>query len=176
MHIITNYELLTLVTVCSLTHLNSSEQFGIPIYTSRDGFFVERRTRDRKVASSNPGRSGGRISFPSVNFVFSSVHCLDRLDRRGDMREDSAEILFQSFLQEAVSSSGMGRDVHPLMLSLQHFLCRPRRRPLCVLTLIRCSFHPRVTAVARKRPRSLCQKCILDQTKSEWVNYAAVQA
>ena len=23
---------------------------------------VERRTRDRKVASSNPGRSGGRIS------------------------------------------------------------------------------------------------------------------
>ena len=32
----------------------------------------------------------------------------------GDLRDDSAEILFQSFLQEAlVSSSGMGRDVHP---------------------------------------------------------------
>ena len=28
-----------------------------------------------------------------------------------------------------------------------------------VLTLIRCPFHPRVTAVARKRPRSFCQKC-----------------
>ena len=28
------------------------------------------------------------------------------------------------------------------------------RRELCVLTLIRCSFHPRVTAVTRKRPRS----------------------
>ena len=48
----------------------------------------------------------------------------------GDMRDDSAEILSQSFLQEAlVSSSGMGRDVHSLMLSIQHFLCRPRRRP-----------------------------------------------
>ena len=32
------------------------------------------------------------------------------------MRDDSAEILFQSFLQEAlVSSSGMGRDVHSSM-------------------------------------------------------------
>ena len=30
---------------------------------------------------------------------------------------------------------------------------------LCVLTLIRCPFHPRVAAVARKRPRSFCQKC-----------------
>ena len=29
----------------------------------------ERRTRDRKVAGSNPGRSGGRIFFPIVNFV-----------------------------------------------------------------------------------------------------------
>ena len=51
---------------------------------------------------------------------------------------------------------------------------------LCVLTLIRCPFHPRVTAVARKRPRSFCQKCrwqvtpkqanILDPTKSEWAD------
>ena len=32
--------------------------------------------------------------------------------RRGSMRDDSAEILFQSFLQEALlSGSGMGRDV-----------------------------------------------------------------
>ena len=28
-----------------------------------------------------------------------------------------------------------------------------------VLTLIRCPFHPRVTAVASKRPPSFCQKC-----------------
>ena len=48
----------------------------------------------------------------------------------GGMMDDSAEILFQSFLQEAlVSSSGMGKDVHFLMLSIQHFLCRPRHRP-----------------------------------------------
>ena len=47
------------------------------------------------------------------------------------------------------------------------------------------SVPPRVTAVARKRPRSFCQKCwwqvtpkhayTLDPTKSEWADYAAVQ-
>ena len=57
---------------------------------------------------------------------------------------------------------------------------------LCVLTLIRCPFRPRGTAVARKRPRSFCQKCrwqvtlkhayTHDPTKSEWDDYAAVQA
>ena len=42
------------------------------------------------------------------------------------MKDDSAEILFQSFLQEAlVSSSGIGRDVHSLMWSIQHIFCRP---------------------------------------------------
>ena len=56
---------------------------------------------------------------------------------------------------------------------------------LCVLTLIRCPFHPRITAVARKRARSFCQKgrwqvtakhaYTLDPTKSEWANYSAVQ-
>ena len=56
----------------------------------------------------------------------------------------------------------------------------------CVLTPIRCPFHPRVTAVARKTPRSFCQKCrwqvtpkhahTLGPPKSEWADYAAVQA
>ena len=42
----------------------------------------------------------------------------------GGAWHDPAEILFQSFLLETiVSSSGMGRDVHSLMLSIQHFLC-----------------------------------------------------
>ena len=60
------------------------------------------------------------------------------------------------------------------------------RSQLCVLTLIRCPFHPRVTTVARKRPRLFCQKCrwqvtpkhayALDQSKSEWADDAAVQA
>ena len=36
----------------------------------------------------------------------------------------------RSFLQEAiVSDSGMGKDVHSLMLSFQHFFCRSRRHP-----------------------------------------------
>ena len=86
--------------------------------------WLERRTRDRKVASSNPGRSGGRIFFSRVNFG--------------------------------------------------------------VLILIRCPFQPRVTAVARKRPRSIYKKCrwqvtpklayTLDPSKSEWADYAAAQA
>ena len=45
------------------------------------------------------------------------------------MRDNSANF-FQSFLQEAlVSSSCMGRDVHSLMLPVQHFLCQPQHRP-----------------------------------------------
>ena len=54
-----------------------------------------------------------------------------------------------------------------------------------MLTLIQCPYHPRVTPVARKRPRSFCQKCrwqvtpkhayTLDLLKSEWADYAAVQ-
>ena len=62
--------------------------------------------------------------------VNSSVQSLDRQGRRGDMRDDLAEVLFQSCLQKAlVSSSGMSRIVYSLMLSILHFLCRPRRSP-----------------------------------------------
>ena len=51
----------------------------------------------------------------------SSVQSLDRVGPFGNMMDDSAEILFQSFLQEArVSSSGIGRDVQSLMLPIQH--------------------------------------------------------
>ena len=59
--------------------------------------WLERRTRDWKVAGSNPCRSGGRIFFSRVDY-------------------------------------------------------------LCWL-FFRYPFHPRVTAVARKRPRSFCRKC-----------------
>ena len=55
-----------------------------------------------------------------------------------------------------------------------------------MLTLIRCPFNTHVTLVARKRPRSFCQKCrwqvtpkhayTLDPSKSEWADYVAVQA
>ena len=48
----------------------------------------------------------------------------------GDMKDDSAEIFFQYFLHEALGNSpGTGRDVHSLMLSIQHFLCHPRHCP-----------------------------------------------
>ena len=66
---------------------------------------------------------------------FSSVQSLDRLGRRGNMMDNLAEILSQSFLffcflrEAIVSSSCKGRDVHSFMLSIQQFLCRPRRRP-----------------------------------------------
>ena len=52
--------------------------------------------------------------------------------------------------------------------------------------LTRCPLHPRVTAVARKRPRSFCEKrrwqihlnthTPLTQTQSEWADYAGIQA
>ena len=61
---------------------------------------------------------------------YRSVQATDWLDRQGDMTDDSAAILFKCFLQEAIlGSSGMGRDVHSLMLSIQHFLCRPLCHP-----------------------------------------------
>ena len=42
---------------------------------------------------------------------------------------DPAESLFQPFAGEAVvSSSGVGRDIHSLTLSIQHFLRPPRPR------------------------------------------------
>ena len=47
------------------------------------------------------------------------------------MADRAGEILFQSFVQEAIaSSSGSGRDVHAITLSTRHFLCRPRLCPL----------------------------------------------
>ena len=59
--------------------------------------------------------------FSSVQFQFSS---LTDWVIGGDMTDNSAEILFRSFLQKAlVSSSGMGRDVHSQMVSSQPFLC-----------------------------------------------------
>ena len=70
--------------------------------------------------------------------LFSSVQSLDQLGHQGDMRDDSAEILFQSFLQEVlVGSFGMGGDVHSLMF-IQHFLCRPWCGPLYLTSAVGC--------------------------------------
>ena len=109
----------------------------------------------------------------------SSLQSLDRLDRRVDMRDDSAEILFQSFLHEAlVNRSGMGRDIHCLMLSSQHFLCRPRRRPLSKVPpgivferlswCVTCPNHARfcLQTIARKGSCGPTRKLILLCTQS----------
>ena len=92
---------------------SSTSTNGCLRFSSRRGFFhnlgsrhssvvIVRRTRDRKVAGSSPGRSGGSIFFSKVNF-----------------------------------------------------LCR---------LLFRYPFYVRVTAVARKRSRSFCQRCMLEDT------------
>ena len=49
-----------------------------------------------------------------------------------------------------------GRGFESLQERRENFLLQGR---LSVLTLFRYPFHPRVTAVARKRSRSGCQKC-----------------
>ena len=77
----------------------------------------------------NTAKTRPRLHVP-MQKQFSSVQSLDRLGRRGDLRDDSAQIFLQSFLQEGlVSNFGMSRNVHSLLLSIQHFLYRPRRRP-----------------------------------------------
>ena len=72
-------------------------------------------------ASSRGGFSGGSVQVCSV----------PRPDGSSEGHEDdSAESLFQTFLREAIlSTSGVGKDVHYLMLPVRHFFCRPRRRP-----------------------------------------------
>ena len=63
----------------------------------------------------------GKQKMVKCRLLFSSIQSLDRLGRRGDMRDDSAEILFKSFLQEALVSilalTGMS--------TLWHFSCGP---------------------------------------------------
>ena len=44
--------------------------FAQSLCVARIASWLERRTCDRKVASSSPGRSGGRIFFTRVNFVY----------------------------------------------------------------------------------------------------------
>ena len=93
--------------------------------------------------------------------------------------DDSAEILFQSFLQETiVSSSGMSREVHSFMSSIQRFLCwlqccQPskvswrmllERLSRCVTCLNHASFSP--LTVARRGSCWPATKLILLHTQS----------
>ena len=62
----------------------------------------------------------GLRQYLSYNYEFNPVQALGRL---GDMGDDSAETLFQSFLGEAIVTwSDVGIDVHTLTLSIQHII------------------------------------------------------
>ena len=68
--------------------------------------------------------SSRSITQHSLNIAMhiSSVQFLDRLDPWNNMRDGPGKIFFQSFLREAIaSSSGMGRNVHSLTLSIPLF-------------------------------------------------------
>ena len=60
---------------------------------------------------------------------FSSVQSLDRLGRWGDMRDDSAETLFRSFLQEAIVRLLAWEGCPLFDVVSQAFPLQPRRRP-----------------------------------------------
>ena len=60
-----------------------------------------------------------RMSINSIKYQpteqFSSIQSLDQMGYQRGMTNESADILFQSFLQEAImSSSGMVRDIYLL--------------------------------------------------------------
>ena len=88
-----------------------------------------------------------------------------------------------SLLVKASDSWSKGCEFESQQERQENFLLQSQ---LCVLTLIRCPFHPHVKAVAHTRSQSFCQKCrwqvtakhtyTLDPTKLEWADYAAVQA
>ena len=91
--------------------------------------------------------------------------------------------LLMHILVRAPDSWSKGCEVESRQERRENFLPQSQLR---VLTLIRCPFHRRVTAVARERPRSFCQKCrwqvtpkyanTFDRTKVVWADYAAIQA
>ena len=113
---------------------------------------------------------------------FSSGQSLHRLGRPRDMRDDSAEILFQSFLHEAfVNSSGMDRNAHvvhaafPLAITAPPIL-RDALKDVCVVLLLFCLFvferllgcmtcpnraNFRLLTVARNVPRGTTRELIL---------------
>ena len=80
-------------------------------------------------------------SVPSTNFFFF----LKQRSARGQKLRSFRSRISPQWLNELTRLSGTLRTLEPSQLR--------------VLTLIRCPFHPRVTAVARKRPRSFCQNC-----------------
>ena len=55
--------------------------------------------------STRTTRVAGTVTFVPYKLTDSSAQSLDRFGRQGDTTDDTAETLFQSFLQEAIVSS-----------------------------------------------------------------------
>ena len=94
-------------------------------------FLLSDWTLDRRQSlitiSSSSYSCSDSCSWSTPSVQFSSVPW-PLGSSREDMRDDSAEIFFQSSLREAsVSSSGTGRDVHPLTLSIQRLWSDPSK-------------------------------------------------
>ena len=122
-------------------------------------------------------RKGGGGSSTVINFLlcflrlFHVFQCLKPLSGKG--LEAGMQLLQQPRARRGRGGLGGG---------ILGFACQSQ---LCVLTLIRCPFNLRVTAVTRKATLSFCQKCrwqvtpkhayTLDPTKLKWADYAAVQ-
>ena len=69
-------------------------------------------------------------SYLSSSVQFDILDCLGRRETWRTIKQ----ILFQSFMRgSTVSSSSMDRNVPSMTLSNQHFLCRPRCRPLSMV-------------------------------------------
>ena len=103
--------------------------------------------------------------------AISSVQSPDRLRHRGDMRNDSAEMLFQSFLQKAlVSSSGIGQGcplfdvVHPALSPTLEGTLKDGFRD----SPAACDMHAifRLLRVARRGSFGPTRKLILLRTQS----------
>ena len=71
----------------------------------------------------------------------------------------------------APDSRSKGRGFESLHERRENFLFQGQ---LSVLTLFRYPFHPRVTAVARKRSRSFCQKCRWQVTTKTYMHLTYV--
>ena len=88
-------------------------------------------------------------SFPTCSFSFGGAPALFLFGGGGDS-QDSLLVRLR-----ALDLGLKGSKFEPRLKQQENFLLQ---RQLCVLTLIQCPFHPHVTAVACKRPRSFCQK------------------
>ena len=101
------------------------------------------------------GKSWEKNRLPQF-FRVDDVHhhhhlSLNREGRWGTTDDFNTSFLHFSLFSTALCYLANSRPVHSLILSSHLFLC--------VMTLIRWPFHPHVTSVARKRPRSFCRKC-----------------